>query len=202
MLLGKRGRGRTRDNRAPRARGKTAGALTAAAGAVKDAAIESAKDGVKNASEKVGRLAGAGMAIAASGAIEAAGYHPSPLVTAGAMFAGAKLGGLVAKGLNAGVDRVAKGGGGPIGTVMAELSEVLQLLEEVGKGIAAVVNSVNKAQAHYQRMSKGSGSNLLESASDKCRRAPRQFQAGAENIKAATESVGQHLVKVATAGKA
>lgn len=167
-----------------------------------DTAIESAKDGVKNVGEKAGKLAGAGMAVAASGAVEAAGYHPSPLVTAGAMFAGAKLGGLMAKGLSAGVDRVARGGGGPIGAVMAELSQVLQLLDEIGEGVAAAVDSVNKAQAYYQRVSSGASNNLLKSATRRCQAAPSRFKDGMKDIKAAKDSVGEHLVKVATAGKA
>jgi hypothetical protein len=201
-ILSRSRRKETPAERRPGGRGKAVTALTATAGALKDTAIESAKDGVKNASEKVGKLAGAGMAVAASWAIEAAGYHPSPLVTAGVMFAGAKLGGLVAKGLNAGVDRMTKGGGGPIGTVMAELSRVLQLLDEVGKGMTEVVDSVNKTQAYYQRVSKGANNNLLKSATQRCQDAPGRFKDGMKDVKSAKESIGEHLVKVATAGKA
>jgi hypothetical protein len=199
---GKAQRGRTRNQRAPGARGKAAGALTAATGALKDMAIESAKDGVKNVSEKVGKAAGAGMAVAATAVVDAAGYHPSPLIAVGAAYAGVKVGGLVGRAMNAGLDRVTKGGGGPIATVMAELSAVLQLLEEVGKGIAQVIDSVNKAQAHYQQVSKGANNNLLESATKKCRRAPRHFTEGMDEIEDAKGIVGKHLVAVATAGKA
>ncbi len=34
---------------------------------------------------------------------------------------------------------------------------VLQTLDQVGRGIAEVVDSVNKAQAHFQKVSRGGG---------------------------------------------
>jgi hypothetical protein len=84
---------------------------------------------------------------------------------------------------------------------MAELSTVLQLLEEIGKGIAEVVDSVNKAQAYYQRVSKGTGNNLLASASRHCQHAPGRFKDGMKEIRAAQVMVGKHLVTVATKGR-
>jgi hypothetical protein len=104
-------RGQRRKTPAARVPGRKAKAvlvLTAAAGALKDTTIESAKDGIKNVSEKIGKAAGAGMAVAATAAVNAAGHHPSPLITVGAAYAGVKVGGLVGKAMNAGLVRVAK----------------------------------------------------------------------------------------------
>nr|WP_240033223.1 hypothetical protein [Micromonospora globbae] len=166
-----------------------------------DTAVESARDGIKNVSEKVGKAAGAGMAVAATAAVDAAGYHPSPLIAVGAAYAGMKVGGLVGRAMNAGLDRIAAGrSGGPIGSVMAELSMVLQTLDQVGRGIAEVVDSVNKAQAHFQKVSRGGGNNLLNSAVRACRQAPVRLEEGVDEAKQAQDLVGRHLVAVATTG--
>ncbi|MCI4066087.1 hypothetical protein MRQ36_27490 [Micromonospora sp. R77] len=199
--LGRQGRGRTRDARVPGARGKAAGALTAAAGAVRDTAVESAREGITKVSEKIGKAAGAGIAVAATAAADAAGYHPSPLIAVGAAYAGMKVGGLAGRAMNAGLDRINAGrGGGPIGSVMAELSMVLQTLDQVGRGIAEVVDSVNKAQAHFQKVSRGGGNNLLNSAVRACRQAPVRLEEGVDEVKHAQDLVGKHLVAMATAG--
>jgi hypothetical protein len=203
--LGRQGRGRTRDARVPGARSKSAGALTAAAGAVRDTAIESAREGITKVGEKVGQVAGAGMAVAATAAVGATGYHASPWVAAGvatgAAYAGAKVGGLVSRAMNAGMDRIAAGrSGSPIGSVMAELSGVLQTLDQLGRGVAEVIDSVNHAQAHFQKVSKGAGSNLLNGAVRSCRQAPVRLEEGVDEIKQAQDLVGMHLVTVATTG--
>jgi uncharacterized protein YwbE len=168
---------------------------------LRETAIDSARDGIKNVSEKVGKVAGAGMAVAATGVVEAAGYHSSPLVAVGAAFAGAKVGGLVGKAMTAGLDRITHGyGGGPIGTVLAELSNVLQILEQVDKGVHEVIDTVNKAQAYYQKVSRGASSNLLTSATSHCHRAPDQLRAGLRQVKQAGDLVTDHLVTVAKTG--
>ncbi|AYF30478.1 MULTISPECIES: hypothetical protein [Micromonospora] len=141
------------------------------------------------------------MAVAATAAADAAGYHPSPLIAVGAAYAGMKVGGLAGRAMNAGLDRITAGrGGGPIGSVMAELSMVLQTLDQVGRGIAEVVDSVNKAQAHFQKVSRGGGNNLLNSAVRACRQAPVRLEEGVDEVKQAQDLVGKHLVAVATAG--
>jgi hypothetical protein len=83
---------------------------------------------------------------------------------------------------------------------MADLSRVLQLLDEVANGITGVIDSVNNAQAHFQRISKGAGSNLLTSATQRCQRAPHRFKEGMDEVRRAQDLVGRHLVAVATAG--
>jgi hypothetical protein len=191
----------TPDSRSPGARQKAVGALTSAAGVLRETAIESAKDGIKNVSEKVGKVAGAGIAVAATGLVEATGHHSSPLVAVGAAFAGAKAGGLVGKAMTAGLDRITHGrGGGPIGIVLAELSAALQTLEQVDKGVREVIDTVNKAQAYYQKVSQGANSNLLSSATSHCHRAPDHLRAGLRQVKQAGDLVTEHLVTVAKTG--
>jgi hypothetical protein len=195
-------RGRTNHGKVPGTRNKGLGALTAVAGALRETAVESAKDGINAASEKIGKVAGGGLAVAATGVVDAMGYHPSPLIAVGAAFAGMKMGGLVGKGLTAGLDKISGGhGGGPIGTVMVQLSAVLQTLDQLGRSVSEVVDSVNKAQTHYQRVGKGAGNNFLLSAVRHCRRAPEHFEDAMAEVRQAQESIGAQLVKVATAGK-
>lgn len=119
----------------------------------------------------------------------------------GDRHAGVKVGGLVGRAMNAGLDRItARRGGGPIVSVMAELSMVLQTLDQVGRGIAEVIDSVHQAQAHFQKVSRGGGNNLLNSAVRACRQAPVRLEEGVDEVKQAQELVGKHLVAVATAG--
>lgn len=197
--LGRQGRGRTRDARVSGARGKAAGALTATAGALRDTAIESAREGIKNVSEKIGKATGGGMAIAATAAVDAAGYHPSPLIAVGAAYAGMKAGGLVGRAMTAGLDRITagRGGGGPIDSVIADLITTLRVLEQVGRSVGDAIDAVNKAQAHFQKVSRGGENNLLNSAVRACRQAPVQLEEGVDDLKQAGDLVGKHLVGVA-----
>ncbi|MEQ4301360.1 hypothetical protein ABNF97_08210 [Plantactinospora sp. B6F1] len=129
---------------------------------MRDTALESARDGIKNLSERVGKLAGAGIAVAATAAADAVGHRPAPLIAVGAAYAGMKLGGLVGRAMNTGLDRFTAGHGtSPIGTALAELATALQTLEQVDRGIAAVIDFVNQAQTHVQKVSRGQGNNLL-----------------------------------------
>lgn len=170
-------------------------------GALRNEVIESARDGIKNVSEKAGKLAGAGIAVTATAAANAVGYRPSPLIVAGAAYTGMKIGGLVSRALNTGLDRITAGrGASPISTVMAELALVLQTLDQVGKGIAQVVDSVNKAQAHVQKISRGQGNNLLNGAIRAYRQAPTRLEEGVAEANQAQELAGNHLVAVATNG--
>ncbi|MFC7545890.1 hypothetical protein [Plantactinospora sp. GCM10030261] len=141
------------------------------------------------------------MAVAATAAAEAVGYRASPLIAVGAAYAGMKMGGLVGRAMNAGLDRVTGGrGASPVGAVLANLSAVLQTLEQTRRGVAEVIDSVNKAQAHFQKASAGSGNNLLNSAVRSCRQAPVRLEDGVDEIKQAQDLVGQQLVTVAKAG--
>nr|MDT0658906.1 hypothetical protein [Micromonospora sp. DSM 115978] len=170
-------------------------------GALRDTAVESARDGIKNLSETVGKVAGAGIAVAGAAAAEAVGHRPSPMIAVGAAYAGMKVGGLVGRVLNTGLDRITAGGGaGPISQTMADLATVLQALEQVNRGVGAVVDSVNKAQAHVQRVGRGHGSNLLNGAVRAYRQAPARFSEGMDEVKQAQDLTGNHLVKVATNG--
>jgi hypothetical protein len=192
---------RAKDLSIPGARQKAAGALTATIGALRDTAVESAQDGIKNLSEKVGKLAGAGIAVAATAAADAVGHRATPLIAVGAAYTGMKVGGLVGRAMNTGLDRLtAARGASAIGTAMADLATALQTLDQVGRGIAAVIDSVNQAQAHVQKANRGQGSNLLNSAIKAYRQAPVRFEEGVGEIKQAQDLVGKHLVAVATAG--
>lgn len=191
----------TPDRHAPGARGKAFGALTAVAGAIRDTAIESARDGISKASEKIGKATGGGMAIAATAAVDAAGYHPSPVIAVGAAYAGMKAGGLVGRAMNAGLDRFTAGkGSGPIGSVLADLITTLRTIEQVRRGIGEAIDAVNKAQAHFQKVSRGGENNLLNNAVRACRQAPVQLEEGVDDLRQAEDFVGKHLVGVAKTG--
>lgn len=191
----------TPDRHAPGARGKAVGALTAVAGAIRDTAIESARDGISKASEKIGKATGGGMAIAATAAVDAAGYHPSPVIAVGAAYAGMKAGGLVGRAMNAGLDRITAGkGSGPIGSVLADLIATLRTIEQVRRGVGEAIDAVNKAQAHFQKVSRGGENNLLNSAVRACRQAPVQLEEGVDDLRQAEDFVGRHLVGVAKTG--
>lgn len=191
----------TSDRHAPGARGKAFGALTAVAGALRDTAIESARDGISKASEKIGKATGGGMAIAATAAVDAAGYHPSPLIAVGAAYAGMKAGGLVGRAMNAGLDRITAGKeSGPIGSVLADLIATLRTIEQVRSGVGEAIDAVNKAQAHFQKVSRGGENNLLNDAVRLCRRAPVPLEEGVDDLRQAEDFVGKHLVGVAKTG--
>lgn len=68
----------------------------------------------------------------------------------------------------------------------------------MGEGIEHVTDSVNKAQAYFQKVSRGGSSNLLTSATRHCRRAPTLLADGLDETKQAQDLIGQHLVLVAT----
>lgn len=184
---------RTRDSR-------VAGAARRTAGALRETAIESAKDGIRNASEKVGKAAGAGMAVAATGAVDAAGHHPSPLIAVGAAYAGAKVGGLVGKAMTVGLGWAVHGRS-PVGRLLAELGIALRALEKAKKSIDPVIDSVNKAQAHFQRVSEGTSNNLLTSANNHCRGAPDRLRDGLTQVLQAQDLVAEYMVTVAKTGE-
>ncbi|WLS43277.1 hypothetical protein Q3V37_17825 [Micromonospora profundi] len=69
----------------------------------------------------------------------------------------------------------------------------------MGRGIAEVVDSVNKAQAHFQKVRRVGGNNLLNSAVRACRQAPVRLEEGVDEVNQAQDLVGKHLVAVAVA---
>ncbi|NYT94096.1 hypothetical protein [Salinispora sp. H7-4] len=141
------------------------------------------------------------MAIAATAAVDAAGYHPSPLIAVGAAYAGMKAGGLVGRAMNAGLDRITAGKeSGPIGSVLADLIATLRTIEQVRSGVGEAIDAVNKAQAHFQKVSRGGENNLLNDAVRLCRRAPVPLEEGVDDLRQAEDFVGKHLVGVAKTG--
>ena len=189
-----------RSRRVPGARGKAAGALSTAGGVLRDSAIESAKDGIDKLSDKIGKMASAGLAALAAHTMDSAGHH-SPWVVAGAASVGYAAGPVVRKVATTTLDRVTSGWSGPVRAVVADLTRVLRLLEEAAKGVAEAIDAVNQAQAYFQQVSKGANSNLVRSATRRCGQAPDRLRAGLADLSVAQNLVGNHLVTVARTGK-
>jgi len=177
--------------------------LRSATGAVVGAVVDAARDGIKNVSQWFGTLAGAGIAYTANEVVERAGYHPHPMITVGAVYAGAKVGERAGKALNAGLDRIADGlETGPEGIVIAQLCAVLYTLEQVDRGMREVIDSINRAQAFFQKVSRGARNNLLTAATRRCHQAPNHILNGLSQVKQAQGLAGECLLVVAKTGRA
>lgn len=177
------------------------GALTAFKGAAREQAVESAREGIKSLSEKIGTWAGAGVAAGGAAVAEAIGHRPTPMIAVGAAGIGMWLGGLAGRAMNAGLNRITTANStSPISTVMTELATVLQTLEQVNRHIGNIIDSINKAQTRIQKISRGQGNNLLNNAARAYRKAPTHFEEGITEIKEAQKLTGTHLVTIATAG--
>jgi hypothetical protein len=171
-------------------------------GALIDTAAESAKEGVNKASEKAGKLAGAGLVFATTGAFEATGHHPPALVAVGAAYLGAKVGGVVGKGLTAGIDKIttrAKSGS-PITDVLGTYIEVLQTLQAMGEAAEAAIDGLNGVRDRYQRLHHGSQSTLMKTAVQRCEQARRAARDGRKFLTDAQDNLGDALVTAATFG--
>lgn len=199
-ILSRSRRRETPAARRPGVQGKARTTLTAAVGAAKATAIDSVKQGITTVSTKIGNVAGAGLGVLASGALDTVGVHASPVVAGGAALVGAGIGGLAGKVMTAGLNRVTTGGGGAIATHMAELSQVLQLINEAQKTIAAAVEAATNAQGFYLRASEGSENMRLQSAKQHSTTAPTKLTEGLQALAKSQEQIVQRLGVIAGGG--
>ncbi len=196
--LGRQGRGRTRDSRA-------GGARRAVAGALREAAIETAKDGIRNATELAGKAIGAGLGVAATAAVGATGLRPTPLIAVGAAYAGSKFGGMGGKALESAVDKATPkrtGAGavdaGTVGGVMAAISTVLHALEQARTGARQATHTIDLTLTYHQGAARGTSNRHLAVAEGRYKSAPPRIAEGMAEIKSASETLGRFLIRVAS----
>lgn len=169
-----------------------------------ETAVESAREGIKNVSEKIGKAAGAGMAVGATAIVDLAGYHPSPLIAVGAAYTGMKVGGLAGRALNAGLDRVAGGAdptgtnaSGPTSNVLAQLHTVLRTLKLADDELTQAINSINQAQTRFQHTAIDTENRVLMMLPIRCGLISDLLTTGADQMRQAREIVRHYVIEVA-----
>ena len=174
--------------------------MTAAAGTAREMTVDTVKQGTNAIGTKIGKLTGAGLAIAGTRVVEVAGYNAPSYLAVGAAIAGMQAGGFVSKLLGKAVDKAAAqhgGGGGPVGVIMDQLSISLHTLMEVNTAIVEVTDTMKLALGHYRRVSTGATSLVPLQLARNCRAVIELLGDSGKDVQHARKDIGEHLVVVA-----